>query len=110
MGHPYLDHVLADIGLLGQFPILNMGMSYPVDIELVREFAKHCKQMIVIEERRSFLEKNIRDGLFHQLPHEEAGELSSRLYGKKFPCGTGGSPVSSPVPHPQQSAFPKPAA
>jgi indolepyruvate ferredoxin oxidoreductase len=98
MGRPYLDHVLADIGLLGQFPILNMGMSYPVDIELVQEFSKHCKQMIVIEERRSFLEKNIRDGLFHQLPHEEAGELSSRLYGKKFPCrtsGMGGSPLSS---------------
>jgi indolepyruvate ferredoxin oxidoreductase len=85
MGKPYLDHVLADIGLLGQFPVLNMGMSYPVDIDLVREFATHCKQMIVIEERRSFLEKNIRDGLFHQLPHEEAGQLASRLYGKRFP-------------------------
>jgi hypothetical protein len=45
-----------------------------------------CKQMIVIEERRSFLEKNIRDGLFHQFVRtKRAGEMSSRLYGKKFP-------------------------
>src|SRR5687768_1841786 len=34
MGRPYLDHVLADIGLTDQFPILNLGMSYPVDVKL----------------------------------------------------------------------------
>jgi indolepyruvate ferredoxin oxidoreductase len=84
MAKPYLDHVLADIGLLWQFPVLNMGMSYPTDVELVREFARHCKTMIVIEERRSFLEKNIRDGLFHAFP-AEAAELSARLFGKAFP-------------------------
>jgi len=84
MGKPYLDHVLADIGLLGHFPVLNMGMSYPVDVELVREFATQCKLMIVIEERRSFLEKNIRDGLFKAFPHE-AADLCSRLFGKSFP-------------------------
>ncbi len=85
MAKPYLDHVLADIGLLGEFPVLNMGMSYPVDVNLVREFSQHCKKMIVIEERRSFLEKNIRDGLFHTLDHAQAADLSSRLYGKTFP-------------------------
>jgi indolepyruvate ferredoxin oxidoreductase len=89
MGRPYLDHVLADLGLSGQFPILNLGMSYPVDAELVREFSTLCKQMIVIEERRSFLEKNIRDGVFKNLSHEQASEIVSRLYGKKFPAGEG---------------------
>jgi indolepyruvate ferredoxin oxidoreductase len=89
MAGPYLDHVLADIGLLGAFPILQMGMSYPTDVQLVREFAKLCRTMIVIEERRSFLEKNIRDGLFHSLPHEEAAQLSARLFGKNFPTGPG---------------------
>ena len=90
MAGPYLNHVLNDIGLLGQFPILQMGMTYPADVELVAEFAKRtCKQMIVIEERRSFLEKNIRDGLFKALPHEQAVELGSRLYGKTFPTLNG---------------------
>src|SRR5213078_554893 len=40
MGRPYLEHVLADLGLSGVFPILNMGMSYPVDVSLVAEFSK----------------------------------------------------------------------
>jgi indolepyruvate ferredoxin oxidoreductase len=85
MAGPYLDHVLSDLGLSGVFPILRMGMSYPVDVQLVAEFGKHCKQMIVIEERRSFLEKGIRDRLFHELPQEQAADLAARLFGKRFP-------------------------
>jgi TPP-dependent indolepyruvate ferredoxin oxidoreductase alpha subunit/Pyruvate/2-oxoacid:ferredoxin oxidoreductase gamma subunit len=85
MAGPYLNHVLSDIGLLGQFPVLQMGMSYPVDIELVAEFSKQCKHMVVIEERRSFLEKNIRDAAFKYLSHEDAVDVTGRLYGKVFP-------------------------
>ncbi len=62
MGGPYLRHVLFDLGLSGLFPVLQMGMSYPADVALVKEFSALCGNMIVIEERRSFLEKNIRDG------------------------------------------------
>jgi indolepyruvate ferredoxin oxidoreductase len=87
MAGPYLKHVLADLGLSGMFPILHMGMSYPADVAMVKEFSAHCRDMIVIEERRSFLEKNIRDGLFHTLPQQEATELVGRLYGKVFPGG-----------------------
>jgi indolepyruvate ferredoxin oxidoreductase len=97
MAAPYLNHVLSDIGLLGHFPILQMGMTYPADVELVAEFAGHCKQMIVIEERRSFLEKNIRDGLFKALPHDQAVELGSRLYGKTFPETNGKKPDGIPA-------------
>jgi len=92
MSGPYLQHVLADVGLSGAFPILQMGLSYPADVKLVQEFSRTCAHAIVIEERRSFLEKNVRDSLFHVLPHEEAAEVSSRLYGKKFPFGLDGIP------------------
>jgi len=92
MAGPYLQHVLADLGLAGTFPILHMGMSYPADVELVREFAGCCEAMIVIEERRSFLEKNIRDRLFEGLEHGEAASLSARLFGKHFPNGVEGIP------------------
>src|SRR5207237_3706168 len=92
MAWAFLDHVLAEIVLLGQFSVLRMGMAYPADVELVAEFSKLCKTMIVIEERRSFLEKNIRDGLFHELPPEQATQLSSRLFGKTFPKGLSGIP------------------
>jgi indolepyruvate ferredoxin oxidoreductase len=92
MGGPYLQHLLFDLGLSEAFPILQMGMSYPVDVELVKEFSALCRNMIVIEERRSFLEKNIRDGLFHALPQQEAAEICGRLYGKIFPGGKEGIP------------------
>jgi indolepyruvate ferredoxin oxidoreductase len=85
MAGPYLQHVLAELGLTGVFPVLHMGMSYPADVELVQEFSKLCTNMIVVEERRSFLEKNIRDTAFRLLPQEQAADLTSRLYGKAFP-------------------------
>ena len=94
MAGPYLQHVLADLGLTGVFPILRMGLSYPADVSMVRDFARHCLNMIVIEERRGFLEKNIRDGLFHALPMEEAKDLAGRLFGKVFPDGSEGIPES----------------
>ena len=100
MGGPYLQHALTDMGLSGSFPILQMGMSYPVDVRLVQEFSHLCKTMIVIEERRSFLEKNIRDTAFRELPSEEAVELSSRLFGKRFPKSLGQrATASGPVDH-----------
>src|SRR5688500_5099816 len=95
MAGPFLEHVLADLGLAGVFPILNMGMSYPVDVQIVREFASLCRDMVVIEERRSFLEKNIRDGFFQALPHDEAAALSGRLFGKKFPRKRGAAAAAS---------------
>jgi indolepyruvate ferredoxin oxidoreductase len=92
MGGPYLRNVLFDLGLAGMFPILQMGMSYPADAELVKEFSALCRNMIVIEERRSFLERNIRDSLYHALPQAEATELSGRLFGKTFPDKMEGIP------------------
>ena len=92
MAGPYLQHVLASTGLTGTFPILRMGMSYPADVSLVKEFAATCEKMIVVEERRGFLEKQIRDGLFHALESKEAAEISGRLFGKVFPDGSEGIP------------------
>ena len=94
MGAPYLKHVLADLGLDGVFPILRMGMSYPADVGLVAELSEHCTQMIVVEERRSFLEKQIRDSLFRAFPAERAGEIVTRIFGKAFPHGLPGVPDS----------------
>jgi indolepyruvate ferredoxin oxidoreductase len=92
MGGPYLANILDDLGLAGAFPILQMGMSYPADVRMVDEFSKRCTAMVVIEERRSFLEKNIRDGLFHTLANDKAANLAGRLFGKIFPGGGEGIP------------------
>ena len=74
------------------FPILQMGMSYPADVELVAEFSGLCRNMIVIEERRSFLEKNIRDGLFQALPHDRGGGDFGPALRQNFPGGMEGIP------------------
>jgi indolepyruvate ferredoxin oxidoreductase len=86
MGGPYLQQFLRDVGLEGVFPVLQMGLQYPTDVEIVREFAGLCRDMVVIEERRSFLEKNIRDELFKQFDRVEATRLNARLWGKRFPA------------------------
>ncbi|MGA2501061.1 MAG: hypothetical protein ABSH20_25265, partial [Tepidisphaeraceae bacterium] len=108
MAGPYLDHVLADAGLGGRFPILRMGMSYPADSEIVSQFGRLCRRMIVVEERRSFLEMNIRDALFRELPQEEAADLSGRLYGKRFPgrvrCSGRGDGIASAEADPAATA------
>jgi indolepyruvate ferredoxin oxidoreductase len=95
----YLDQVLGDVGLAGMFPVLHFGMQYPMDIELVRQFARQCRTMIVLEERRSFVEKLIRDALFKALPGtdqpmpmNEAVDIAQRLFGKAFPNGRPGVP------------------
>ena len=95
MGGPYLRHALFDLGLSGVFPILNMGMSYPADAALVKEFSAMCRTMVVIEERRAFLETNIRESLYRDLSSDEASEICSRLYGKRFPdpAGNAATPV-----------------
>jgi len=85
MGGPYLRHVLGELGLDGAFPVLQMGMSYPADARLLVEFSKICQSMIVIEERRSFLEMHLREGLTKILPQDQASPIASRLYGKRFP-------------------------
>jgi indolepyruvate ferredoxin oxidoreductase len=95
----YLLQVLSEIGLVGKFPILRMGMPYPCDVQLARDFSKIARRMIVIEERRSFLEKNIRDGLFKVLPGTqetmpvaESADIAQRIFGKAFPDGLAGIP------------------
>ncbi|MDB5326484.1 MAG: indolepyruvate ferredoxin oxidoreductase [Phycisphaerales bacterium] len=100
MARIYLEQVLADVGLSNRFPILNMGMPYPCDVELVKQFGEQCETMIVIEERRSFLEKLIRDGLFKEFSPEVASSLARRLYGKRFPDfkNQGGTDASDTLP------------
>ncbi len=66
-GKPYYDLVEA-LRLLGvdaeAIPIAHFGMTYPVDEVFTREFAEGLEALIVIEEKRSFLEMQIRDALY----------------------------------------------
>lgn len=87
----YLQHALYEMGLTGKLPILKLGMTYPLDEQIVTAFARKCKQVIVVEERRSFVERQIIEAL---APLRQSGELTTEVYGKSFPKPHAGIPAT----------------
>ncbi len=87
--YAYLAHALAELNLAGRFPILKLGMPYPVDDQLVRDMAAQCGQLIVVEERRSFVERQVTEILN---PLRQTGEIKVEVYGKRFPRQLAGVP------------------
>ncbi len=70
-GKSYADtrQALADMGLdeaalrrLG-VRLLRIGLIYPVDADLIREFARDLDEVLVIEEKRGFLESQVKEAL-----------------------------------------------
>lgn len=55
----------ADLGRLG-IRILKMGMVYPFEREIMTEFIAGLDEVIVVEEKRDFLETMMRDILFRR--------------------------------------------
>ena len=88
--YAYLAHALADMELTGRIPILKLGLSYPIDEQIVTAFASHCRQVVVIEERRSFVERQVLQIL---MPLKQAGRLTTEVYGKEFPKPHRGIPA-----------------
>ncbi len=89
LAYAYLVHALEELGLSGRLPILKLGLSYPVDGQLVSEFAEQCDQLIVVEERRSFVERQVRQLL---APAIQTGRLTCGIWGKQFPDDLQGLP------------------
>ena len=93
LGYSYLEHALYELEFQGQIPILKLGLTHPVDEEIVREFASHVRQIYVVEEKRPLLEKDIKAivGRFYQ-----NGEMDRlvQVWGKEFPDGLEGIPDS----------------
>jgi indolepyruvate ferredoxin oxidoreductase len=73
-GKSYYDlmQALRDLGIgedqLGELGIriAKFGMTFPLDTEFAREFAEGLETILVIEEKRSFLELHMRDALYSQ--------------------------------------------
>jgi len=84
--YAYLCHALSEMGLLGKIPILKLSLVYPVDEQLVSQLAKQCDQLIVVEERRSFVQRQILD-IVEKMRHQ--GDRVAEIYGKSFPVTDG---------------------
>jgi len=94
----YLDHALWEMGLAGRVPILKLGMTYPLDGELVCELARQCRMIVVVEERRGFIEQQAAEVLLadRQRPRGEGDPPAGQaeLWGKTFPFGLAGIPAT----------------
>ena len=90
-----LCDALREMGLLGEFPILKLAISYPVDMPLVNQISAMCERLIVVEERRSFLEKQIAEHLGRVRQNSPQDPVAStELWGKEFPRNRPGIPAT----------------
>jgi len=89
LAYCYLEHALDLLGLTGRFPILKMGLTYPLDVEAVADFSEQVDQMVVVEEKRPFLEEQVKAAV---LELSQAGRQTVAVWGKSFPGGVTGFP------------------
>ena len=69
-GKSYYDlmQALRDFGMqdASRIRIAKMGMTFPLEPEFVKEFARGLDTILVIEEKRSFLELQLREALYNE--------------------------------------------
>jgi indolepyruvate ferredoxin oxidoreductase len=87
----YLEHALQQLGLTGVFPILKLGVTYPLDPSLIDSFADQAENLVIVEERRGFLEEQVVQILARRAL---VGKPARPVYGKIFPGGREGLPSS----------------
>jgi indolepyruvate ferredoxin oxidoreductase len=65
-GKSYFDlmQALRDLGIRDGVRIGKVGMPFPLEPEFVRDFARGLETILVVEEKRSFLEMQLRENLY----------------------------------------------
>lgn len=91
LSYCYLEEVLKLLGLWERTPVLKVGMTYPLDSEDIYELARRVEHVVVVEEKRGFLESQVSETI---IGLKQAGRLPKMpaLWGKKFPDGEPGFP------------------
>ena len=89
LAYCYLEHALELLGLAGQFPILKYGLTYPLDSEVLETFCSGVEQIVVVEEKRPFLEEQVK-AVVYEYAAKQGGVLP--VWGKRFPGDIEGFP------------------
>ena len=89
LAYSYLEHALQQLGLTDVFPLLKLGVTYPLDPDLIDSFADQVENVVVVEERRGFLEEQVVQLLARRAM---TGKTAIPVYGKMFPGGREGLP------------------
>lgn len=90
----YLEHALTELNISDTIPILKLGMTHPIDTDIIYEFAKEVDEIIVIEEKRPILENEIK-AFLTQIYQEGELDRYIKVWGKQFPNGLPGIPVAA---------------
>ncbi len=88
----YLEHALTELNLSDTVPILKLGMTHPIDQDIVFEFAQMVDEIYVVEEKRPVIENEIKAFLTQKFQEEELEDYV-KVWGKQFPNGLQGIPV-----------------
>ncbi|KUI26519.1 indolepyruvate ferredoxin oxidoreductase family protein [Mycobacterium sp. GA-2829] len=76
-----LQQAMSTLGVdPGSVRLLKLGMVFPLEPTTIREFARGLDEIIVVEEKRSFIEAQIKDVLY-------GSESAPRISGKHTPEG-----------------------
>ncbi len=86
-----LAQALFEMGLYGKLPILKLGMPYPVDEQIVADFASRCRWIIVVEDGRGLVERQVAEISRSQRPTDPP---HAQVFGKRFPHGLPGIPTA----------------
>ena len=93
MSYCYLEHALFEMGVPGTVPILKFGVTHPLDKELLKDFFRRVERVVVVEEKRPFLESQVRCALQEAAQSGPSGSpIPAAVHGKDFPAGLPGIP------------------
>ncbi len=93
IAYSYLEHAFHELGLEGKFPILKLGITFPIDEVLVGEFCESLDQVFIIEEKRDFLESQVAT-LLTRLHQTGKIKRFIPVWGKQFPHDLSGIPAT----------------
>jgi indolepyruvate ferredoxin oxidoreductase len=90
LAYCYLEQALHELGVSWRFPILKLGLVYPLDEILVKDFARQVENIYVVEEKEPFIESEISLILKNAYQNREIGYVN--VWGKRFPNDREGFP------------------
>ncbi len=93
LAYSYLEHALWELGLQGRFPILKMGITFPLDPNIVLDFASQVRNIVVIEEKRGFIEEQVTSILKEAVQSSQFSE-PPQIWGKTFPAALPAIPAT----------------
>ena len=94
LAYSCLRHALGELRLDGEIPILKLGMTHPIDKDIVRAFATQVDEIYVVEEKRPLLENEIKAFITDEYQNGDIDHYVN-VWGKQFPDGMAGIPVTS---------------